>query len=130
MKQVTETNTTIIDPKKLYEVEIIKVISTYRINYNRQGLQLFFHIKDLNRSTSRTLDIPESLRATSTVFRQTIGNIAGDILKEEMLDKPNMLAKEIASEVCNKQFYARLGLSLNGKYIDVLEVLKPVEVEK
>lgn len=112
----------LISPKKFYEVEITSVRCTYRVRYNSQALQIYFYVKDLDKTTTCTFDIPKSLKPLKNNYTQIVGNIIGKELDDELIFKPNLLAKEISNELLNKTFLARLKVSPNGKYIDVEEV--------
>ncbi len=111
-----------ISPKKLYEVEITEVRCTFRVRYNCQALQMYFYIKELDKTTSRTFDLPKTLRPTNSLFTEIVGKITPRIFEEDLLQKPNLLAKEVFKEAASKNLYALLSLSTNGKFIDVVDV--------
>lgn len=112
----------LISPKKLYEVEVTDVRCTYRIRYNSQALQIYYYIKDLDKTTSCTFDIPKTLKPLKNTFTSIVGNLVEKHFDDELIFKPNLLAKEVSKELKNKTFMARLKVSPNGRYIDVEEV--------
>lgn len=115
----------LISPKKLYEVEITSVRCTYRVRYNSQALQIYFYVKDLDKTTTCTFDIPRTLKPLNNTFTHIVGNLLDESLDDELIHKPNLLAKELSQELISKKLFARLKVSPNGKYIDVEEVRLP-----
>lgn len=111
-----------ISPKKFYEVEITDVRCTFRIRYNSQALQIYFYIKELDKTTSRTFDIPKTLKPTNSHFSQIVGSLTSKVFDDELLFKPNLLAKEVFKEIAEKKVLAKLDWSTNGRFVDVQEV--------
>ncbi len=107
----TELN---IDKKKIYPITVLDVKPVFRPRYNCQGLQLLVLVKETGERVVRTFTLPRSFRKASDCISKFLAPIASIKLNDSMIDKPNLLAKEIKDEILNKKLGVSLELSRTG----------------
>lgn len=119
-----------IDQAKTYHATLTAVKCTYRLRFDTQGLQLFFYIHELDATTSRTMSLPKTLRPTSTTYTDCLGPIMVKTYDDELLLKPNLLAKALENDLAGKVYGVRLAPTGKEKYpIDIIEVLSLPRVD-